>query len=619
VPVDGIDDVRAALRDAKPAKLLGLAECGWLDAKAGVYQLDDPVKAAELAKDVAAFANTETGGVLVVGIATRTEHGTEILDEIRLVPRELVDLDRHRKLLRNITPPPRGVSVGWIPCSEDAGVLFIDIPAQPPARLPHVVPAPARVGKAGGLSVAVPVREGDSTHWLPQAEIQRLLAAGWTATGGPSEEVLRSLIEKTVAAARRDGPPVRPAFQVAEGEPAWAPRFQETITALSGQAGVPTGPAYREGPGVAQHFSGPDGIHAWVLCAMAGHKPVLVAAPVWEAVRDAGRAAVGGDALAAVGFPIMGNYVAPPRRLVRADATHLELAGGSWGSGQLARRYAGGSWRWEQTATFSFDGTREGRNFTGGLQVPQLRIRAVATIPWAVAGLQVTPSALRKLAGTLPSSDLAGTATLLATGRGARLPALTWQAGQTRRSLNQGSFACRITAPDGRPAFTMEVIVSLPNASTSSVVTIAELRLEDTSAWRDALVAVGASKLSNDQLRLSIGEVHAFLTAAWRTVAEVLPAVLAEDPGALPYAWPPVAELRLSAEHPHDQTENHRYLPDLVDLSVFGTTDRNPLAEMSVTITGPLRLTPGDRQNRTREALAYMAQGFGFDNVTEDW
>jgi hypothetical protein len=40
---------------------------------------------------------------------------------------------------------------------------------------------------------------------------------------------------------------------------------------------------------------------------------------------------------------------------------------------------------------------------------------------------------------------------------------------------------------------------------------------------------------------------------------------------------------------------------------------------MSVTITGPLRLSPGDRQYRTRQALAYMAQGFGFDNVTEDW
>jgi hypothetical protein len=169
VRVDGIDEVRAALRDGEPGKLLGLAECGWLDAKAGVYQLDDPAKAAELVKDVAAFANTETGGVLVVGISTRAEHGAEVLDEIRPVPRDLVDVDRHRKLLRKIIPPPRGVTVDWIAWGEDAGVLFIDVPAQPPARLPHAVQGPARPGKADSLSVAVPVREGDGTTGCPRA------------------------------------------------------------------------------------------------------------------------------------------------------------------------------------------------------------------------------------------------------------------------------------------------------------------------------------------------------------------------------------------------------------------------------------------------------------------
>jgi hypothetical protein len=40
-----INEVRAALADGEPTKLLGLAECGWLDAKVGVYQLDDPAKA----------------------------------------------------------------------------------------------------------------------------------------------------------------------------------------------------------------------------------------------------------------------------------------------------------------------------------------------------------------------------------------------------------------------------------------------------------------------------------------------------------------------------------------------------------------------------------------------
>lgn len=278
-----------------------------------------------------------------------------------------------------------------------------------------MVPGPERAGRAGSRSVAVPVWEGDGTHWLPRSEIQRLLAAGWAATGGPREEVLRGLIERTVAAARRDQPPAPPAFQVAEGEPSWVPRFQEALTALAGQADTPAGPAYREGPGVAQHFGG-RGRQAWVLSALAGHKPVLVVAPVWEAVRDAGSGAAGGDAMAAVGFPVMGSDIPPPCRLVPADITRVELAGGSWGPGQLVRLHPSGSWHWEPAAGFSFEITREGRNFTGGLQVPQLRIRAVTTIPWAVTGLQVTPAALRELAGTLPSSDLASAVTHLATG-----------------------------------------------------------------------------------------------------------------------------------------------------------------------------------------------------------
>src|SRR6185312_4811961 len=99
------------------------------------------------------------------------------------------------------------VSVEWINCGPGNGVLVIDVPAQPTACLPYVVPGPTRAGNVSRMSVAVPVREGDATAWLPQAEIQRLLAAGWTATGGPSEQLLSSLIEQAVTAARRDPPP----------------------------------------------------------------------------------------------------------------------------------------------------------------------------------------------------------------------------------------------------------------------------------------------------------------------------------------------------------------------------------------------------------------------------
>jgi hypothetical protein len=45
----------------------GIALCrphvSWLEVKAGVYQLDKPAGADEPVKDVAALANTQTGGL----------------------------------------------------------------------------------------------------------------------------------------------------------------------------------------------------------------------------------------------------------------------------------------------------------------------------------------------------------------------------------------------------------------------------------------------------------------------------------------------------------------------------------------------------------------------------
>jgi len=189
VLVKDIEEVRAALREGRSGDLLGLAECGWLDAKAGVYQLDDPAKILELAKDAAAFANTGTGGMILVGYATRKENDGEILDQIRPVPRALVDLDRYRKLIREwVVPAPRGFSVDFFDTDAGSGILAIDVPVQPSALLPFVVPGGIVSGGPNRLAAAVPVREADATVWLSQAEIQRRLAAGWTATGQPDVE-----------------------------------------------------------------------------------------------------------------------------------------------------------------------------------------------------------------------------------------------------------------------------------------------------------------------------------------------------------------------------------------------------------------------------------------------
>jgi len=74
---------------------------------------------------------------------------------------------------------------------------------------------------------------------------------------------------------------------------------------------------------------------------------------------------------------------------------------------------------------------------------------------------------------------------------------------------------------------------SLPNSMHDMVVLVAELRVENRAAWRAAIHAAGGPLVDESQLRLSLDEVLAFLAAAWRTVAEVLPTVVAEDPAAM--------------------------------------------------------------------------------------
>ncbi|MEU6367306.1 RNA-binding domain-containing protein [Streptomyces sp. NPDC046931] len=182
-----IGEARQALRDHKFDELLGLRECDWLDVKSGPYQFVNPAGAEELAKDVAAFANAAGGGLLIVGFKTVPDHDGEIISELRPIPRSLVDLDRHRKLIyERIVPTVRDFRVEWIACENQKGVLCIEIPAQPVTSRPFAVPGPSGGrGNPNEMSVSVPLRVGDGTHWLSRGELQRLLAAGWAAMGGP--------------------------------------------------------------------------------------------------------------------------------------------------------------------------------------------------------------------------------------------------------------------------------------------------------------------------------------------------------------------------------------------------------------------------------------------------
>jgi len=379
--------------------------------------------------------------------------------------------------------------------------------------------------------------------------------------------------------------------------------------------GDPATAVYADGPGVVQQFESHLTRSGWVLCALPHRRPVAVVGEVWQALQRAGSGVPGGDALGAVGFP------APaPRatRMIGAEAVNVDLTGGRWGDGRLRRNAAGEEWGWEPDVRFGMNMTRAAGYWTADHTVQQLRLRAIATLPWAEAGeLGITAQLRRDLEQALPVSALAGVVTTLSRRRGADLRAADWNRGPNRNALDALSYSSVITAPDGQAALNAEVMMALSSTMNSSVVICAELRVVNLTAWAEALTAFGAPP--RQDLRLSLEEVAEFFTVAWQIATEELPTVVTNTPAAMLWAGPPTVELRLSAERRLEATPLPQLvLDDYIDMRPLGQSDRGQLSEMAVTITAPPHLDPSVRRAQTREALVYMAQQFGFLDATPD-
>lgn len=593
----------AALDAQNPLLLLGLRETQWLDAKGGPYQLADPRSVEELAKDVAAFANGG-GGLIVIGIATRLEHDEEVLDHIVEVGPGTVNLDQIRKLIRQwITPAPRRVRVGWSG-GDGERVVFIDIPAQAVDTL-FVVPPP--VGKHGSPptdTVAVPVRDGDGTRWLQRTEIQQLLSAGVRASGMPTAKVLAELVRQAMSEAGPDG-----GLRVGQGLPDREREMRAAYEQLAGQGlGRPAGEARAQGAAACQDLHHErDGEPGWVLCLVAGRPAVAVAAPVWQAIVEAGRRSPGPDPLAAIGFPRPHDDTGVPW-VIAADARSVDVDGGSWGAGRLTCS-GRGVWRWQPLSRFSVNQGRSAGNWTAG-QTPALRLRAVVNLPWAGAGaLEISRSQRALLESQLPYSAVAGAVTVLSRRRGTELPAARWERGPFSNSARSASYACTIAGPDGAPALRALVMFSLPTTMEPTVVACSDVLIENSRAWAAAL---GPGR----ETRLGFDEVQAVLHAAWETAAELLPGLVV-DPAGLSWAAPPTTELRMTCEQPADNGVLP-FLDTLIDLAPLGTRDGGNTSLLAVTITAAPAMERAERRSLLRKGLVHMAHEFGYVDADAD-
>jgi hypothetical protein len=616
----GLERARQALRHGDLQALLGRRENTWLDVKSGVYPLDKPKGPEELAKDVAAFANTADGGLILVGFSTRKEHGEEIVDALSPVPRDLVDLDKYRQVLAaRVIPTLRGVSVDWIECGTGLGVLVIDIPAQPRSSQLFAVPAPTGTAEVSKTAVGFPIRRGDGTAWLRPHEIQHFVGLGWANSGDGFAKLAAVLA--TVQTAQPIQAPQRidqPKHTVGGGEPGWSGVFQRAVNDFVGQGvvlGDPVSDVSLIGPGVAQYFAVSGEPFGWVLCGQPQQRPVAVAEEVWDALHDQGSGSPDGDALGALGLPT-GDATAT--RVVDRDATVVSLSGGRWGRGRLLRDPArrGRGWRWEPEPVPNTMMSASSRNWAPSTK-PLLRARVLATLPWADIGdLKITPNQLDAVLPTLPFSRLAEFTTNLSRHRGTELPWSVWEMGPNDNASDRLSYSSEITAPDGQHVLATEVMMTLQSSATgSAVVTCAEVRIESFDAWGRALQADPTA-----DLRWSGRDLFEFFVAAWETATELLPEIASADP-ATRRRWSavPHIELWIGSDQRHDQSGAQPLLGDVLDLDSFGASGRRgQLSELFVSLPSVPWLDAETRRSRARSALVDMAHRFGFMEVREN-
>lgn len=175
-------DVFDALRSGRPAMLVGQAETSWMEVKQSPYCLDDQRQKLELAKDVAAFANASSGGLIVVGLQTRQVEGQDVIHRVRLFDLDEIDIHRYRQILNQyVFPPLVDIEIQAVSVHGRRGYLYIRVPTQPSEAKPVLVIGALVGDRVSGHYLTVPFRQDDVVQFRNPAALHSLLIAGRVA------------------------------------------------------------------------------------------------------------------------------------------------------------------------------------------------------------------------------------------------------------------------------------------------------------------------------------------------------------------------------------------------------------------------------------------------------
>jgi hypothetical protein len=174
------------VRSGYGAALIGQPEGPWFDGKQAPYFLGTDDKKWELAKDVAAFANSPTGGLIFIGAKTKRHHDGDVLQAISDFELDLLKPPQYRSnLSAKMHPAVEGLEIRTLPTRGTRGTAYIYVPAQRDELKPFVVKGVVVSGSVRATHVCIPVRDGEDTRYAGSTEVHALLQAGRIALRRP--------------------------------------------------------------------------------------------------------------------------------------------------------------------------------------------------------------------------------------------------------------------------------------------------------------------------------------------------------------------------------------------------------------------------------------------------
>lgn len=176
----GREQIADLLRSGHAKALIGRAENEWLEAKRQHYDLASTVGKIKLAQAVARFANAEHGGLVVFGLATKSDGTCDVIRKVTPVPHDRQTVRRYRSVLNSrLFPFPADLSVEAIPDSSGTGdLILINVPPQPEELKPFLVHGAVIGGEADECFISIVRRSGDSSVPTSPAAIHATLAIG---------------------------------------------------------------------------------------------------------------------------------------------------------------------------------------------------------------------------------------------------------------------------------------------------------------------------------------------------------------------------------------------------------------------------------------------------------